>query len=83
MSQPPDRLVLPPGAIRRMASRAEGSPAGAGPKTVCASSSKATTARKLEDVEELPHDLAREVVGLVGQGSPGEGEEDEEEGEPA
>ncbi len=38
--------------------------------------------RKLEDVEELPPDLAREVVGLVGEGSAGEGE-DEEEGEPA
>ncbi len=37
--------------------------------------------RKLEDVEELPPDLAREVVGLVGEGSAGEG--DEEEGEPA
>ena len=37
--------------------------------------------RTLEDVEELPPDLAREVVGLVGEGSAGEG--DEEEGEPA
>jgi DNA recombination protein RmuC len=39
--------------------------------------------RKLEDVEELPPDLAREVVGLVREVSPGEGEEDDEEGEPA